>query len=189
MSMNIDTIRNTISASFYKIFNIDINGNQLNYYTYLILNKKIHISQIDIIFQRKKTYSNIKNVHYMNLKINIDKLAVLLHSNKKVCKCKDAENNKNITGLWNNTWYILHYLSYSIENDIDIQNITLIVHRLIIPCPLCQQHFVEYKNNHIFPNTKEEIINWFIDLHNTINMQNNKKIYTRHEVDIIYTNF
>jgi len=189
MSMNIDTIRNTISASFYKIFNTDINGNQLNYYTYLVLNKKIHISQIDTLFEKNKTYSNIKNVHYMNLKINIDKLAILLHGNKKVCKCKDAENNKNITRLWHTIWYILHYLSYSIENDNDIQNIILIVHRLVLPCPLCQIHFVEYKNNHIFPNTKEEIINWFIDLHNTINMQNNKKIYTRSEIDVLYTTF
>jgi FAD-linked sulfhydryl oxidase len=57
----------------------------------------------------------------------------------------------------------------------------------VIPCPKCRGH---YKQNLIqFPiqlNSKKELSQWLIDIHNQVNIKNNKRIYSFKEVNDIY---
>lgn len=62
----------------------------------------------------------------------------------------------------------------------------------IIPCEICKNH---YKNNlQRFPlsnnvlSNKNNLIKWLIDIHNSVNQLNNKRIYSYDEVIKIYNN-
>tara|TARA_Y100000389_G_scaffold195770_1_gene227669 strand:- start:978 stop:1364 length:387 start_codon:yes stop_codon:yes gene_type:complete len=56
-----------------------------------------------------------------------------------------------------------------------------------IPCPKCREH---YKENLIrYPiqlDSKKDLINWLINIHNQVNIKNNKKTYSYEEVNDIY---
>ena len=61
-----------------------------------------------------------------------------------------------------------------------------------ISCDYCRKHFISWTNNNDikkYYNNRNDLINYFIKLHNDINSRNFKKIFKREEVDNIYINF
>jgi hypothetical protein len=56
-----------------------------------------------------------------------------------------------------------------------------------IPCPKCREHYSEnLKQKPIQLNSRDELIQWVIDIHNEVNEKNSKKIYSRQEVEKLY---
>ena len=105
---------------------------------------------------------------------------------------------KTAIKLWNLYWYNLHYLSYNFpeiptdEQKKQIKNLTDKMMKDGLSCPKCKAHFIQWnKLNPIKENctSKELLINWYINLHNDVNKRNNKKIFTREEVNEIYSKF
>ena len=181
---DLNTILNNIYVSIlYR--NADIR--EIEYYKNLILKKKLSIQKVHMLLYKSREYIQ-KNIHYIYLRNHLHELNNFLQQDKKKgsCKCRQSEVNFKIKKSWNSIWYILHSISYSIHTPLDIQKISYCVDKLQLPCEICEEHFKKYKVEHIFPNDRESIINWFIDLHNTINIQNNKKTYTRTEVDVLF---
>lgn len=94
-------------------------------------------------------------------------------------------------------WNTLHTLTYKYpENptpDIKQKYIYFFnyVVPIIIPCHKCQKHFLKQlrdkpiQNN---VNNKKQLIQWLIDIHNSINITKHKRIYSIEEVNILYEN-
>jgi hypothetical protein len=184
--MNIPSIHNSINQLFKNVLNRLPNNKELKYYTHNITVNSLNFVQLRSILYRSTEYVN-QNINYINISLYLGNINIFLNNEKKGgCKCKLAELNFKIKKLWNGVWNILHYLSYSIKNNDDIEKLSTCINTLILPCEHCQKHFVHYKSVHPFPNDRESIIHWFIDLHNDINVRNKKKTFTRHEVDAIY---
>lgn len=61
----------------------------------------------------------------------------------------------------------------------------------VIPCPICSEHYKEnIKNNPIKLNSKDELIEWLFDIHNSVNKFKGEKVYTHEELyDIYYDMF
>ena len=106
----------------------------------------------------------------------------------KIYKYKNNDINNITKKSWNNIWFILHKLSYLISNIYELNKLKSILINLNLPCKLCQDHFITYKNKNPIPDDKNDIINWIITLHNDININNNKKTFSRSEVDAFYIN-
>ena len=94
-------------------------------------------------------------------------------------------------------WKMLHTISYSSKNIIDresqqeYQNFFVVVLPKIIPCEKCQQHWKEnISNTKYLPkiNNRNDMINWLINVHNNINYNHKKRIFSRKEVDKMYIN-
>ena len=61
-----------------------------------------------------------------------------------------------------------------------------------IKCSYCRAHFNKWCNNNDiknYINNKNNLIEFFINVHNDVNKRNNKKIFSRDEVNNIYVNF
>lgn len=93
-------------------------------------------------------------------------------------------------------WYFLHSISYYTYfnelTDEEIKGIKFIILSLtnLIPCPECKKHFTQkYKKINIDNLLKDpnQFINWIIQIHNEVNKSNKKKIYSRQQVDKLYT--
>ncbi len=89
-------------------------------------------------------------------------------------------------------WTFLHSITFQYpENpsDLEKQKYYTFFNSLknVLPCPVCREH---YENNFeklpIRMDTRRELIEWLIDIHNEVNRMNNKKIYTYNEVYEIY---
>lgn len=88
--------------------------------------------------------------------------------------------------IWGpHVWHLLHTitLDYPINpTDNDKKNITNFVHALayVLPCEKCRIHFIEHLNNNNLDDktlsSKNNLIKWMIDIHNSVNKLNNKKI-------------
>jgi len=108
---------------------------------------------------------------------------------------------KSAIKFWGLYWASLHYLSYIYpDNPSNIQKEQKEqIYKLIeimknngILCARCRHHFNTWsKNNDIklFYNNKNDLINYFINLHNDVNKRNKKRIVDRKEVDLIYIDF
>ena len=105
---------------------------------------------------------------------------------------------KSAIKFWRLYWASLHYLSYIYpENPSDKQKEQ--IYKLIdkmkkdgILCKRCRGHFNIWCNNNdikLFYNNRNNLINYFINLHNDVNKRNKKKIFDRKEVDILYNNY
>lgn len=89
-------------------------------------------------------------------------------------------------------WTFLHSITFQYPEkptDIDKQKYYTFFNSLknVLPCPVCRDHY--NKNFEILPirlESRVELIEWLIDLHNEVNSMNNKKIYSYDEVYMIY---
>jgi mitochondrial FAD-linked sulfhydryl oxidase len=98
--------------------------------------------------------------------------------------------NKNIWGP--SGWLFMHSISFQYPenpNEEDKNNYRVFFESLknTIPCPKCREHYSEnLKQNPIQLNSRDELIQWVIDIHNEVNEKNSKKIYSRQEVEKLY---
>ena len=98
--------------------------------------------------------------------------------------------NKNIWGP--SAWLFMHSISFQYpENptEEDKNNYKVFFESLknTIPCPKCREHYSEnLKQKPIQLNSRDELIQWVIDIHNEVNKKNSKKIYSRQEVEKLY---
>ena len=99
--------------------------------------------------------------------------------------------------IWGpNAWIFLHTITLNYpENpsEDDKQNHKDFFHNLknVIPCPNCKEHY--NINLQKFPidvhlESKEKFVKWLINIHNEVNIQNHKKVYSYDEVIKIYDN-
>ena len=99
--------------------------------------------------------------------------------------------------IWGSgAWTFLHTITLNYpENpsEDDKQNHKEFFNNLknVIPCPNCMEH---YKLNlQKFPidvhlESKEKLVKWLINIHNEVNIKNNKKVYSYDEVIKLYDN-
>ena len=100
--------------------------------------------------------------------------------------------------LWGKSaWETIHYISFSYpviptENDkINFKNFIEILNNTL-PCIICRSHFKKILTDRPLIDDilsdKKKLIYWCIDIHNDVNKNLNKKIYTYDEVLDIYLN-
>jgi predicted GNAT superfamily acetyltransferase len=98
--------------------------------------------------------------------------------------------------LWGpHGWKFIHYAALGYPNNPTLQeknNYKFFYNNLqnILPCLKCRVHYAEnIKNdpidNHLHSNI--DLFNWTVDIHNIINREYNKKIYSYDEALAIYT--
>lgn len=98
--------------------------------------------------------------------------------------------NKNIWGP--SGWLFMHSISfqypeYPTEEDKNNYKVFFESLKNTIPCPKCREHYSEnLKQKPIQLNSRDELIQWVIDIHNEVNKKNSKKIYSRKEVEKLY---
>lgn len=99
--------------------------------------------------------------------------------------------------LWGpHFWYVLHTFAYASpveeweinekKNDY-IEFFEWVAN--ILPCDSCKQKYVEKLRAYplrTYYTSKNALIDWVILLHNKVNQENNKKSYSRDEVDNVY---
>lgn len=91
-------------------------------------------------------------------------------------------------------WYILHKMSYAFPEKATMEQQQLYfsyynLTRFMISCPFCSVHFKSAIQTKLLSrnlNTRQEVIDWFRDLHNDINISNSKRVYQGFEVDYLY---
>ena len=106
--------------------------------------------------------------------------------------------SKSSRKSWNLYWNSLHWLSFNypeIPNENDKKQIANLTEKMIdngLACPRCKMHFKLWNKKHPVIesyNSKENLIKWYIDLHNDVNMRNNKGIFTIEQIKDIYKDF
>jgi hypothetical protein len=100
-----------------------------------------------------------------------------------------------MTSYWGpRQWCWYHSLSYNAPEKCNFKEQkvymeTVILMTKLLPCDKCYKHFDKMcHNKKISFNGKEEMINWFIDVHNQVNIRLEKPVVTRDVVDQIYLN-
>lgn len=89
-------------------------------------------------------------------------------------------------------WKFLHTITFQYPEsptDLDKQKYYTFFNSLknVLPCPNCKEHYSEnFENISIRLESREDLIEWLIDIHNEVNKKNNKRIYTYKEVYDIY---
>lgn len=102
--------------------------------------------------------------------------------------------NQNIWGP--HMWITLHTISFNYpDNPVqeDKIHMTNFLNNLqyIIPCSVCKKNYkrhlkeVPFKNK---LNNRNDFIKWMIDLHNYVNIETGKRLYSYNEVINIYEN-
>ena len=108
----------------------------------------------------------------------------------------DNTNKKTYgKGFWGpSLWYIIHKISYSLPESINIADqqflmkyFSIISH--LIPCPYCSAHFnssmsMKLLNRNL--GSRQSIIEWFKNQHNDVNLMNRGRVYQGFEVDQLY---
>jgi hypothetical protein len=94
--------------------------------------------------------------------------------------------------IWGpHAWFLLHTISFNYPENptpVDKNNIRNFIYSFgeVIPCDACKIHFKQNLKN--VPLTEEalesnnNLVIWFIDLHNVVNKMNGKKILTQEDV-------
>jgi len=88
-------------------------------------------------------------------------------------------------------WNLLHTITINYPANptlIDIQNHQMFLESIkyIIPCEMCRKHHTITISK--FPpklDSRMEFIKWMIDLHNVVNKQNNKQVYSHDEAMVL----
>uniref|UniRef100_A0A6C0E8H2 thiol oxidase n=1 Tax=viral metagenome TaxID=1070528 RepID=A0A6C0E8H2_9ZZZZ len=89
-------------------------------------------------------------------------------------------------------WYWYHIMSYNAPDKCDKKETqiyieTLILMTKLLPCDKCYNHFNKMcREKKLNFTGKEEMITWFIDVHNQVNIRLKKPIVTREDADKIY---
>ena len=87
-------------------------------------------------------------------------------------------------------WKFLHLLtlnypnSPSFEDKYKYKEFIIALHR-VLPCYTCSQHFekkIKETNFNDILKSRESLFEWFVDVHNDVNKQNNKKQWSYREV-------
>lgn len=94
--------------------------------------------------------------------------------------------------IWGpHTWFFLHTLTFSYPDNpsktdkINMENFIFSLSN-VLPCSVCKKHFQQNLKKYPvknFLNSRDEYVNWMIDIHNVVNRNTGKKI--RDNVDII----
>tara|TARA_B100000700_G_C14935924_1_gene804277 strand:- start:375 stop:788 length:414 start_codon:yes stop_codon:yes gene_type:complete len=100
--------------------------------------------------------------------------------------------NNNIWGP--SAWLFLHSVTFQYPEEptmADKENYKHFFNSLqnILPCPKCREHY--QKNIQEFPiqlNSRDELIQWLINIHNNVNKLNNKDILSYEDVKKVYLN-
>jgi hypothetical protein len=94
-------------------------------------------------------------------------------------------------------WFFLHSITLNYPDNPttnDKQNYKMFFESLknVLPCEFCSKHFKENFDKHPLNdeilNTKKNLVNWLIEMHNEVNRLDNKKIYKYREVIDLYKN-
>lgn len=142
-----------------------------------------------------------KRLEWVYLKIiNIEKDDIIIENYDKELFRKEENDVKRRTEMmnieyWNNYWKCLHLISIIYPKDPDM-DMKMSIKRLLkklsgdgLTCNNCRRHFIKYlsdKNREKIGSNKEELINFFLGLHNNINKRNNKKEWSKKEVKEFY---
>ena len=100
--------------------------------------------------------------------------------------------NNNIWGP--SAWLFLHAVTFQYPEEptmVDKKNYKQFFNSLqnILPCPKCREHYQEnIKEIPIQLNSRDELIQWLINIHNNVNKSNNKDILSYEDVKKIYLN-
>ena len=92
--------------------------------------------------------------------------------------------------FWRLYWNCLHYLSY-LYKPIHKNQLIKLINKMKtngIKCSKCNNHFNEFTNNYNinnYLNNKEDLIKYFLILHNNINKNN----YSIQDLNNLYINF
>lgn len=164
------------------------------YKLYLTSNKDI---EFEIKSNDKILLNENKNKVYFTINNNYTITSLNQDSFIKTNNTKKLTRDTNIK-FWHLYWNSLHYLSYNYPispTNSDKDQIVKLLDRMKsdgITCGFCRKHFNMWiKKNKIqnYYNNRNNLITYFINLHNNVNINNNKKIFIRTEVDEIYLNF
>jgi len=97
--------------------------------------------------------------------------------------------------FWRNYWKYLHYLSFiyplnpSEENKKSVKKLLKNMENEGLSCPNCRIHFrkfLEKKDRNKIVSSKENLIDFFIDLHNDVNNRLGKGILSKEDVKELY---
>jgi len=102
--------------------------------------------------------------------------------------------NNNIWGP--SAWLFLHTITFNYPDDPtnqDKNNYYSFFSNLkhVLPCEKCKKHYAENFNKYDLEqnlNSKDDLVEWLIDIHNEVNKSNNKKIWSYDEVYNEYNN-
>ena len=101
-------------------------------------------------------------------------------------------NNNNIWGT--HAWTFLHTITFNYPNnpsEKDKQNYYTFFDSLkdVLPCEKCKKHYKEnskdLKSN---LNSRDDLVKWLIDIHNDVNIKNNKSVWSYADVYNKYQN-
>lgn len=99
---------------------------------------------------------------------------------------------------WGMYWNCLHLLSFNYpdkptdEDKNEIIKLTKIMMDTGIQCRICKSHFIIWNSKRPIQdncNSREELKQWYIDLHNDVNAINKKKMMDNKSVEEIYRQF
>lgn len=111
---------------------------------------------------------------------------------------KKDKIKKSAKKFWHIYWNSLHYLSYLYpENPTENQKkqIYFLIEKMRkdgILCNKCKSHFIKWTNKYKIEdnyNNRNELILYFVNLHNDVNLRNKKPLFYKAKVDEIYLNF
>lgn len=108
-------------------------------------------------------------------------------------------NINNISpSIWGSAgWKFLHYITFTYPNhptDEDKESYLNFFNYVgqVLPCKNCRinykNHQIKYPLNDVVLSTKQNLVNWLINIHNEVNKINGKKIMNYDEVINIYFN-
>lgn len=99
---------------------------------------------------------------------------------------------------WGMYWNCLHLLSFNYpdeprdEDKNEIINLTKTMMDTGLQCRICKSHFIIWNSKRPIQdnyNSREELKQWYIDLHNDVNARNKKKMMDNKSVEEIYRQF
>ena len=96
--------------------------------------------------------------------------------------------NQNIWGA--HLWFSLHTMSFNYplkptENDKHNYEMFFTSLKEVIPCSICKKNYIRHLNEHPIKNyldTRKSLVYWVIDMHNMVNVEIGKKVYSYDKV-------
>jgi hypothetical protein len=92
-------------------------------------------------------------------------------------------------------WFFLHTISFnypenpSFKNKVDYNDHYNSL-KNILPCELCRVHYIQYLEQHPPDlSSRNALVKWTIDLHNKVNNQIGKPIYSYEKAITLYKNY